>query len=224
MELRPVSQAIEDYVKAIYFLEQSEGKVTTKALALALDVAAPSVTAMIKRLHTMHLVRYARYHGVVLTPAGKRMALEIIRHHRLLELYLVDAMGLPWDQVHEEAERLEHVISEELEERIAELLGHPVTDPHGDPIPTKEGRVEQPAYVPLDELSPGTAAIIQRIVDQNPEKLRYLGTLGLFPKVRVTLLEKAPFGGGMSLKVGTTRCTLGEELARQIYVLPVEAR
>lgn len=224
MESRPVSQAIEDYVKAIYFLEQSEGKVTTKALALALDVAAPSVTAMIKRLHTMHLVRYTRYHGVVLTPAGKRMALEIIRHHRLLELYLVEAMGLPWDQVHEEAERLEHVISEELEERIAELLGHPVTDPHGDPIPTKEGRVEQPAYIPLNELSPGAAAIIQRIVDQDPEKLRYLGGLGLFPKVRVTLLEKVPFGGGMSLKVGGARCTLGEELARQIHVLPVDER
>ncbi|MFB3097949.1 MAG: metal-dependent transcriptional regulator, partial [Dehalococcoidia bacterium] len=130
MELRPVSQAVEDYVKAIYLLEQSEGKVTTKALALALDVAAPSVTAMIKRLHAMRLVRYTRYRGVALTPAGKRMALEVVRHHRLLELYLVEAMGLPWDQVHEEAERLEHVISEELEERIAELLGHPVTDPH----------------------------------------------------------------------------------------------
>ncbi|MFQ5989145.1 MAG: metal-dependent transcriptional regulator [Candidatus Methylomirabilales bacterium] len=224
MELRPVSQAVEDYVKAIYLLEQSEGKVTTKALALALDVAPPSVTAMIKRLHAMHLARYTRYRGVTLTAAGKRMALEVVRHHRLLELYLVEAMGLPWDQVHDEAERLEHVISEELEERIAELLGHPVTDPHGDPIPTKEGELEQPAYVPLNELSPGTDAIIKRIADQSPDKLRYLGNLGLFPKVKVTLLEKAPFGGPMSLKVGGTRCTLGEELARQIYVHPVQAR
>ena len=224
MELRPVSQAVEDYVKAIYLLEQSEGKVTTKALALALDVAAPSVTAMIKRLHAMHLVRHTRYRGVTLTAAGKRMALEVIRHHRLLELYLVEAMGLPWDQVHEEAERLEHVISEELEERIAELLGHPVADPHGDPIPTKEGEVKQPAYVPLSELNPGTDAIIQRITAQTPDKLRYLGKLGLFPKVKVTLLEKAPFGGPMSLKVGGAECTLGEELARQIYVHPVQAR
>ncbi|MEE8326616.1 MAG: metal-dependent transcriptional regulator [candidate division NC10 bacterium] len=223
MELRPVSQAVEDYVKAIYLLEQSEGKVTTKALALALDVAAPSVTAMIKRLHAMHLVRYTRYRGVALTPAGKRMALEVVRHHRLLELYLVEAMGLPWDQVHEEAERLEHVISEELEERIAELLGHPVTDPHGDPIPTKEGQLEHPASVPLAELNPGTAAIVHRIADQSPEKLRYLGSLGLFPKVRVTLLEKAPFGGPMFLEVGKSHCTLGGELARQIHVLPVEA-
>ena len=151
------------------------------------------------------------------------MALEVVRHHRLLELYLVEAMGLPWDQVHEEAERLEHVISEELEERIAELLGHPVTDPHGDPIPTKEGQLEHPASVPLAELNPGTAAIVHRIADQSPEKLRYLGSLGLFPKVRVTLLEKAPFGGPMFLEVGESRCTVGGELARQIHVLPVEA-
>lgn len=223
MESRPVSDAVEDYLKAIYRLEQREGKVTTKALAVALDVAAPSVTAMIKRLHAMRLVRYTRYRGVALTAAGKRMALEVIRHHRLLELYLVEALGLPWDQVHEEAERLEHVISEELEERIAELLGHPVADPHGDPIPTKEGEVEQPAYLPLSELRPGAAAVIKRVGDQDPAKLRYFGKLGLFPEARVTLLEKAPFDGPMSLEVGESRCTLGGELARQIYVLPVEA-
>lgn len=224
MELRPVSQAVEDYVKAIYLLEQREGKVTTKALAVALDVAAPSVTAMIKRLHGMRLVRHTRYRGVSLSPTGRRMALEVIRHHRLLELYLVEALGLPWDQVHEEAERLEHFISEELEERIAERLGHPVADPHGDPIPTKGGEVEQPTYLPLSELSPGSAAVIKRVTDQAPDKLRYLGDLGLFPDVRVTLLDKAPFGGPMSLEVGKTRCTLGDELARRIYVLPVEPR
>lgn len=223
MESRPVSQAVEDYVKAIYLLEQREGKVTTKALAVALDVAAPSVTAMIKRLHAMRLVRHTRYRGVAFTPSGRRMALEVIRHHRLLELYLVEALGLPWDQVHEEAERLEHVISEELEERIAERLGHPVADPHGDPIPTKGGEVDQSAYLPLSELNPGTAAVIKRVADQAPAKLRYLGDLGLFPEVRVTLLEKAPFGGPMSLEVGETRCTLGGDLARQIYVLPVES-
>lgn len=223
MDSRPVSQAIENYLKAIYLLEQRERKVTTKALADSLDVAAPSVTAMIKRLHAMRLVRYTRYRGMALTPTGKRMALEVIRHHRLLELYLVEALGLPWDQVHEEAERLEHVISEELEERIAEHLGHPGTDPHGDPIPTKEGQVEQPPYLPLSELNPGTAAIIKRVGDQDPDKLRYLATLGLFPQVRVMLVEKAPFGGPMCLEVGASRCTLGEELARQIYVLPVKA-
>lgn len=223
MEPRPVSQAIEDYLKAIYVLEQQEGKVMTKALAVALDVAAPSVTAMIKRLHAMRLVRYTRYRGVALTPAGRRMALEVIRHHRLLELYLVEALGLPWDQVHEEADRLEHVISEELEERIAERLGHPVTDPHGDPIPTKGGEVDDPPGFPLSELNPGTAAVIKRVADQEPAKLRYLATLGLFPDVRVTLLEKAPFGGPMSLEVGEARCTLGGELARQIYVLPIES-
>jgi len=222
-EFRPVSQAVEDYLKAIYRLEQREGKVTTTALALALDVAAPSVTAMVKRLHAMRLVRYIRYRGVVLTAAGKRMALEVIRHHRLLELYLVEALGLPWDQVHAEADRLEHVISEELEERIAERLGHPMADPHGDPIPTKAGQVKEPPGFPLSELSPGTAAVIQRVADQDPAKLRYLATLGLFPQVRVTLLEKAPFGGPMSLEVGQTRCILGGELARQILVVPVEA-
>lgn len=222
MELRPVSQAVEDYVKAIYLLEQREGKVTTNELALALDVAAPSVTAMIKRLHAMRLVRHTRYRGVSLSPAGRRMALEVVRHHRLLELYLVEALGIPWDQVHDEAERLEHVISEELEERIDERLGHPVADPHGDPIPTKAGEMDQPAYLPLSELSPGTAAIVKRVADQAPAKLRYLGGLGLFPEARVTLLDKAPFGGPMSLEVGETRCTLGDELARQIYVLPVK--
>ncbi|MEE9182629.1 MAG: metal-dependent transcriptional regulator [candidate division NC10 bacterium] len=223
MEPRPVSQAVEDYVKAIYLLEQRESKVTTKAVAVALDVAAPSVTAMIKRLHAMRLVRYTRYRGVALTPAGRRMALEVIRHHRLLELYLVEALGLPWDQVHAEADRLEHVISEEVEERIAEHLGHPVADPHGDPIPTRGGEVEGPLGLPLSELTPGTAAVVKRVGDQDPAKLRYLATLGLFPQVRVTLLEKAPFGGPVSLEVGDTRCTLGGEMARQIYVLPIEA-
>jgi len=222
MDPRPVSSAVEDYLKAIYHLEQQGGKVTTKALALALEVAASSVTAMIKRLHAMRLVRYTRYRGVVLSPAGKHMALEVIRHHRLLELYLVEALGIPWDQVHEEAERLEHVISEELEERIAERLGHPGADPHGDPIPSKAGKVEHRAYPSLSELDPGTAAIIKRVGDQDPAKLRYLGTLGLFPEVRITLLEKAPFGGPMALQVGEARCTLGGELARQIYVLPLE--
>ncbi len=222
MDPRPLSQAMEDYLKAIYLLEQREGRVATKALAVALDVAASSVTGMIKRLHAMRLLRYTKYRGVALSGAGKRMALEVIRHHRLLELYLVEAVGLPWDQVHEEAERLEHVISEELEERIAELLGHPVTDPHGDPIPTKEGQLEQPDYVPLSELSPGTAAVIKRVTDQDPAKLRYLETLGLLPQVRVTLLEKAPFDGPMSIEVGETRCTVGGEIARQIYVLPIE--
>jgi DtxR family Mn-dependent transcriptional regulator len=151
------------------------------------------------------------------------MALEVIRHHRLLELYLVEALGLPWDQVHAEADRLEHVISEELEERIAERLGHPVADPHGDPIPTKAGQVTEPSGLPLSELNPGTAAVIQRVADQDPAKLRYLATLGLFPQVRVMLLEKAPFGGPMSLEVGATRCILGGELAREILVVPVEA-
>lgn len=222
MEARPLSQAIEDYLKAIYRLEQQEGKVTTKALAASLDVAAPSVTAMVKRLHTMRLVHYHRYRGVALTPAGRRMALEVIRHHRLLELYLVEALGLPWDQVHDEAERLEHVLSEGLEERIAEVLGHPVADPHGDPIPTKEGEVEEPLYLPLSDLAPGATAVIKRVGDQDPAKLRYLGTLGLFPQSQVRMVEKAPFGGPMFLEVGATRFALGGELARQIYVLPLE--
>ncbi|MFQ5896567.1 MAG: metal-dependent transcriptional regulator [Nitrospinota bacterium] len=217
-----MSQAVEDYLKAIYRLEQREGRVTTKAIAVALDVAAPSVTAMIKRLHAMRLVRYTRYRGVGLTAGGRQVALEVIRHHRLLELYLVEALGLPWDQVHAEADRLEHVISEELEERIAEHLGHPVADPHGDPIPSKGGQVEEPPGLPLSELGPGTAAVIKRVADQDPAKLRYLASLGLFPEVRVTLVEKAPFGGPMSLRVGDTRCILGGELARHIYVLPVE--
>jgi DtxR family Mn-dependent transcriptional regulator len=223
MKPRPVSEAVEDYVKAIYLLEQSEGKATTKALALALDVAAPSVTAMIKRLHAMRLVRYARYRGVSLTPAGKRMALEVIRHHRLLELYLVETLGLPWDKVHEEAERLEHVISEDLEERISERLGHPIADPHGDPIPTKEGEVKYPPYLLLSDLNPGTAGVIKRVLDQDPAKLRYLGSLGLIPEARVTLLQKAPFGGAVSLEVGKTRCAIGSQLARAIYVVPMES-
>jgi len=222
MERRSVSHVVEDYLKAIYRLEQREGRATTNALAAERGVVAPTVTAMIKRLQAMRLVQYTRYHGVALTPGGRRMALEVIRHHRLLELYLVEVLGQPWDQVHAEADRLEHVISEDLEERIAAQLGYPETDPHGDPIPSREGEVCDPPGLPLPELEEGTGAIIQRVADQDPAKLRYLATLGLFPGVRVTLVEKAPFGGPVSLAVGDARCTLGVELARGIHVLPNE--
>lgn len=220
MESRPiVSQSVEDYLKAIYHLQQTVQRATTSSLASTLGVAAPSVSAMLRRLGKMKLVRYTKYHGVELTDGGRKIALEVVRHHRLLELYLVEALGLSWDQVHDEAERLEHVISEELEERIAERLGHPTTDPHGDPIPSKEGDVEGASYVSLSHLDPGQSAVIKRMMDQDPEKLRYLAGLGLYPEVRVTVVAKAPFGEPVTLELDAGTCTLGVGLAQHIYVL-----
>lgn len=213
-----LSEAVQDYVKQIYLLQGREGKATTSALAAAMDVSAASATAMVKKLDGMGLVSHTPYHGVQLTPAGERIALEVLRHHRLLELYLTEALGLPWDRVHVEAERLEHVLSDELEASIDRALGHPATDPHGDPIPTADLVIAPDHRQRLADLEPGEAAVVRQVPDGEPALLRYLGDLGLVPEAGVAMVEKAPFGGPLTVEVGGTRHALGAELAARIRV------
>ncbi len=217
------SAAIEDYVKAIYQL-QSEGQMaSTSALAGALHVSPASATGMVKKLAARKLVRHAPYRGIELTAAGEKMALEVIRHHRLIELFLQQTLDLPWDQVHAEAEKMEHVLSEDLEDRIAEKLGNPVQDPHGDPIPTKAGKIDRMVGQKLAELAVGETGIVRRVSAQEPEQLRYLGGLGLRPNAEVQVVEQAPFGGPLRVRVGTREHVLDGRFAQQIWVSPGRA-
>lgn len=213
-----LSPPMEDYLKAIYMLREREAAVTTTAVATALSVTPASVTGMIKKLAEMKLVRHMPYQGVELTKSGEKIALEIVRHHRLLELFLIESLGYSWDKVHAEADVLEHVISEEFEERIAAQLGNPVVDPHGDPIPAKDGTLIAVAEQSLLQLAPGRSAAITRVSDRNSEMLRYAAELGLRPTVRLTLIAAEPFGGSLRLKVGNAERSIGRELAAQIFV------
>jgi len=213
-----LSEAVQDYLKAIYKLQEQAGVVSTSALAQAMDVTAASATGMVKKLAGLKLVRHNPYQGVVLTRAGQKMALEILRHHRLLELYLAEALGYTWDKVHEEAERLEHVISEEFEDKIFEALGRPTRDPHGDPIPTKDGTIAAAEHDRLSDLEPGTRGVIRQVSDSDAEMLRYLGTRGLVPDTAFQVLDKAPFNGPITIRTGRTSHVLGRELARHIWV------
>ena len=215
-----ISGAMEDYLKAIYQLTFTGQKVSTSQLAEKLECTAASVTNMLQKLSELKLVQYAPYQGVKLTSAGSKIALEVIRHHRLIELYLAEMLGFSWDKVHAEADKLEHVISEEFEEKIDEALGHPTRDPHGDPIPTKEGDVGQEDFDSLWEAQEGQKVTVRRVSDTDPEVLRYLASIGIYPKVTISLLKRDPFGGPLHIRIGSNQQTLSEELARQIYVLP----
>jgi DtxR family Mn-dependent transcriptional regulator len=215
-----VTHAMEDYLKAVYRLREQGGPITTQRISEELGVTGPSVTNMVKRLHDLHLLEHTRYLGVELTPAGEKIALEVIRHHRLLELYLAETLGYSWDQVHDEAERLEHHLSEELEARIDVTLGHPTHDPHGDPIPSAEGIVLPLSGTTLDQLPIGEAARVERVVDRDPERLRYLGDLGLYPGAIVTLTELMPFDGPLRIRVGEQEHIIGRALASAIYAAP----
>src|SRR4051794_5551232 len=217
----PASEAVEDYAKAIYALQHQEGgAVSTSALAERLDVAPSSVTAMLKRLDELRLVRYAPYHGVTLTAAGERVALEVIRHHRLIEAFLADALEMPWDRIHDEAEVLEHYISEDLERRIAEKLGNPSLDPHGDPIPTPELAMAADRTMALAQLAAGDMATFSRVSDSDPEMLRYLAERGIRPGVRLRVTDVQPFGGPVFVEVEGRVHALGGELAEKMRVEP----
>jgi DtxR family Mn-dependent transcriptional regulator len=212
-----LSESAQDYLKAIWKLGRG-GRATTSAIADELAVSPASATGMLKRLASLGLVEHERYHGAALTPAGERVALEIVRHHRLLELYLMQALGLGWDEVHAEADRLEHHLSEEVEARIDAALGYPKRDPHGDPIPTAELElVTDPARM-LGELVCGDEAVILCVPDSDPALLRYLGELGLFPERHVTIVERAPFGGPLTVEVEGERHAIAIELAERIAV------
>jgi DtxR family Mn-dependent transcriptional regulator len=212
-----VSESAQDYLKAIWKLERT-GEMSTTALADALGVSPASATAMLKKLATLGLVVHERYHGATLTPAGERMALEVVRHHRLLELYLMEALGLTWDQVHEEAERLEHHLSDVLESRIDRALGYPTRDPHGDPIPSPELLLQSDEMVCLSDLEAGSMTVVRRVPDGDPALLRYLATLGLVPAEEVTVVDRAPFDGPVTVEVRGTRHAIGRSLAAQIEV------
>jgi DtxR family Mn-dependent transcriptional regulator len=222
-----ISHAVEDYLKAIYELAEAEGKVSTSALAKKLGVMPGSVTGMLQKLAEGQegqppLVNYERHRGVTLTRAGRKIALEVIRHHRLIELYLSETLGYDWDKVDAEAEKLEHVISEEFEDRINALLGDPTHDPHGDPIPGKDGTMSPHSRRPLTNVDSGQTARVARVSDDDPALLRYLGELGLVPGATLTVTGRAPFNGPMHVRVegasNSPSHALGREVTDQVFV------
>jgi DtxR family transcriptional regulator, Mn-dependent transcriptional regulator len=213
------SHAIEDYAKAIYVLEtRGDEPVSTNALAERLDVTPGSVSAMLRKLAELELVTHQPYHGVRLTEPGRRLALEIIRHHRLLELFLAEVLEMPWDRVHAEAEVLEHVLSNELEEMIDSKLGHPTHDPHGDPIPTAEFTIDERETRSLADLKPGAEGVFVRVSDSDPAMLRYLGERGVTPGARFEVVDRQPFGGPLFVRFGADVHPLGGELAQAMRV------
>jgi len=214
-----VTQAVEDYLKVIWKLgHERGGNVAVGDVAGHLRVSAPSVTGMVQKMKAMGLLHYARYGGVRLTPKGRKIALEIVRHHRLWELYLYTRLGVPLDRVDGEAERLEHVLSDDMEDLLARALGDPKHDPHGDPIPTKSGALARVKGVALADLPAGRSASVARVSDRHPEKLRYLVTLGIVPGARVTVVKRAPFDGPLTLRVGRKSHAIDTELAQHVLV------
>ena len=207
------SDAVEDYAKAIYALQARDGHASTNALAARLQVTAASVSGMVKKLDTLGLVAHTPYKGVRLTAEGERLALEIIRHHRLLELYLSESLGVPWDRVHDEAEVLEHHISEELEALIAAKLGNPTHDPHGDPIPSEDLRIDEGDSVALQALEVGARGRFVRVSDADPEMLRYLSDRGIAPGDEFEVVDRQPFGGPVFVRFASDVHVLGGGLA-----------
>ena len=213
------SEAVEDYAKAIYALERrARGPVSTTALAERLGVTPASASAMVKKLAERGYAAHVPYRGVELTDDGRRIALEVLRHHRLLELYLAEQLGVPWDRVHEEAEALEHVLSEDLEARIAAKLGHPTHDPHGDPIPAADLTIDEGDTRSLDSLEPGAAGRLVRVSDSDPEMLRYLGERGIGIGDALEVVDRQPFGGPLTVRFGRSEHVLGGALARAMRV------
>jgi DtxR family Mn-dependent transcriptional regulator len=209
---------MEDYLKAIYKLQERCEQVPMSALVDYMGVTSASVTNMCKKLAGLNLLAYKPYQGVKFTPAGKKLALEIVRHHRLIELYLAEALGVPWDQVHEEAEKLEHVISEDLEERMAAVLGDPQFDPHGAPIPSRTGVVARREEERLVDMKTGDKLVVVEVDDQNPALLRYLGGMGIYPGTKIQLVDCAPFEGPLTLALGDDQHSLGYQAAKSILV------
>ncbi len=213
-----VSAPVEDYLKAIYDLAGRSGTASTNDVAARLGVSPASVTGMIRRLAEQDLLEYERYRGVRLSESGRVVALRTIRRHRIIESYLTEKLGYPWDRVHDEAERLEHAASDELVEHMATALGNPTADPHGAPIPTADGHVDERRHLSLAELDVGQRARMVRVSDKNPRLLRYLAEIDLTPGAEVRVLERAPFDGPLTLRVGATEPVVGLGLAAQVLV------
>ncbi len=215
---RPASAAAEDYLKAVWSLQQDGGAVTTTALAERLGVIPSSVSGMVRKLAESGLVSHDPYRSVGLTDAGRRVAVDVVRRHRLLELFLTRELELPWDEVHAEAEVLEHALSPRLVERISAKLGHPTRDPHGDPIPAADGSVADDDTVPLSGMEQGACGVIVRVSDSDPRMLRYLSERRIALGDRVEVLERAPFDGPLTVRVGPTELAVGGGLATAIRV------
>lgn len=220
-ERAQVTPAVEDYLKAIYQLSDEGAAVSTSAIAERLGVAAGSVTGMLKRLAEQGLVEHVRYYGTRLTGDGAENAIRTIRRHRVLELFLVEVLGYTWDRVHEEAERLEHAVTDEMIDRMANVLGGPAEDPHGAPIPASHGEFSETRYMSLAELEPGMRAVLRRVPDESGEALRYLASLDLVPGADVEVIDHAPFNGPLTVRIGKESRIIGRELAKALGVEPV---
>jgi DtxR family Mn-dependent transcriptional regulator len=214
-----LTAAVEDYVKAVYMLELREGTASTTTLAARLEVTPGAVSGMLPKLTALGLIEHEPYRGVRLTDRGRLVALEVVRHHRLLELFLVESLGMGWDEVHAEAEVLEHVLSEELEELIAAKLGHPTLDPHGDPIPSRDLAIADDVESrDLYQLEPGARGTLVRVSDDDPEMLRFLAERGITPGTRLEVIDRQPFDGPLSVRVGDQVHVLGAVLTRAMRV------
>jgi DtxR family Mn-dependent transcriptional regulator len=210
--------SVEDYLKAIFELSRATGSAATSEVALRLHVASASVSAMVRRLTGQRLVSHERYGALRLTKKGRTVALQLVRRHRVIEAYLVSALGYTWDEVHSEAERLEHAASPELIHRMASAIGEPAVDPHGAPIPTAHGKLEEPKYRTLGDLAPGERARIVRVEDEDPELLRYLAALRFVPGASVRCLKKEPYEGPLTIRVGSKAHIIGPPLAARVFV------
>src|SRR5687767_2188562 len=217
-----ITRSVEDYLKAIYLLQAKGQPATTSDIAELLELSAPSVSGMIKRLSDQGLIEHAPYKGVVLTASGRGVALKMLRRHRIIEAYLVGFLGYSWDTVHDEAERLEHAVSEVLIERMATALGNPRFDPHGDPIPDQNGAMDELVYTPLAEIPTGETAEIRRVATSQAERLRYLEHSGLTPGTKVTVTEHQPFRGPITVSTEGHEQVIGHELAEQVLCVRPE--
>ncbi len=213
-----ITETDENYLKETYALQNEHEQVTTSMLAARFGTSAATVTGMLKKLAHRQWVAYEPYHGIRLTDAGRAIALEVIRHHRLLETYLAEAMGIPWDRVHEEAERLEHVLSDYLEQRIDELLGHPAYDPHGQPIPAVDGSIAQSDRVRLSEVPAGTQAEVSEVSDRDPDLLIHVTALGLHLHTRLLVVRTEPVDELVTIEVENKQLVIGNKTARNIFV------
>ena len=220
----PLTASVEDYLKAIYGLERAGGPAATTELASQLGVTPASVTGMVRRLAEQLLATHQRYRGVRLTTKGRHAALRTLRRHRVIEAYLVRALGYRWDEVHSEAERLEHAASDALVDRMAAAIGEPTKDPHGAPIPSRKGAIADTRYRTLADLAAGASADVMQVSDDDPALLRYLDDLAIRPGCAVRVVDRAPFGGPITLRIGRATRLVGTPLAARVLVRPRQAR
>lgn len=215
-----LTRSVEDYLKAIYQLSPEGRAASTSEIAHLLALSPPSVTGMVKRLSEQGLLEHVPYRGVQLTDEGRRAALRMVRRHRLIEAYLVEFLGYSWDTVHDEAERLEHAVSDTMVERMASALGHPQVDPHGDPIPAADGSIHELSCTALSDVPIGQSVEIHRVHESQPERLRYIASLGLKPGVEVRVVDRQPMDDLVTIEISGERQVIGRELGHVLQCAP----